>query len=169
MAWPSKEVHEEQRAEELTEELAAEIAEIVARYPDAQAALIPALSACLERMGHVSSGTALAVARLLDIAPSKVTDTLSFYSMLRDEPVGRHHIELCRTLSCALTGADTLADYLTGKLGIDFGEVAPDGRFSLGKVECIGACDAAPAMLINNELYGNLDAGRIDEILGGLT
>jgi NADH-quinone oxidoreductase subunit E len=88
--------------------------------------------------------------------------------MLRAAPVGKYHIELCQTLSCALLGADLLADHLNEKLGIGFGEVTPDGRFSLGKVECIGACEQAPAMLINNELYGNLSVERIDEILKGL-
>ena len=168
MAWPTKETHQEQQPQELPEALTAEIDGLVARYPNRRAALIPALSACQDRLGHVSRGTAIALAQHLELPPSHVVDTLSFYSMLRDRAVGKYHIELCRTISCAVTGADFLADYLTQKLAIGFGEITPDGKFSLTKVECIGACEQAPAMLINNELYGNLDAKRIDAILDEL-
>jgi len=168
MAWPSKETDTKPRPQELPEDLLVEIEDLARRYPNRRAALIPALRACQDRFGFVSAGTMLALADHLGLSPSLVADTLSFYSMLRTEPVGKYHVEICQTLSCALLGADLLTDYLTEKLGIAFGEVAPDGGFSLGKVECIGACEQAPAMLVNNELYGNLDKNRIDAVLDGL-
>lgn len=168
MTWPSKETHQEQQPQQLPETLIVEIDSLLACYPERHAALIPALHACQDHFGFVSYGTALSLARHMDLAPSYIADTLSFYSMLRTEPSGEYHIEICQTLSCAVTGADFLADRLAERLGIGFGEVTPDGRFSLGKVECIGACEQAPAMLINNELYGNLDSGRIDAILAEL-
>jgi NADH-quinone oxidoreductase E subunit len=155
------------RAIELPRTLIDQIDALLGSYPEASAALIPALHACQRHFGFISEGAALALARRLGLSPSHVADTLSFYSMLRTEPVGKYHIEICQTLTCAITGADFLADYLTEKLGVGFGDVTPDGKFSLGKIECVGACEQAPAMLVNNELYGNLSAKRIDEILGG--
>ena len=168
MAWPSKETEEIAQLRELPEALLAEIDGLLARYPDKRAALIPALHACQDHFGFVSGDTALALAEHVGLAPSGVLDTLSFYTMLRTEPVGKYHIEICQTIPCAITGADFLADHLTEKLGIGFGEVTADGKFSLGKVECIGACEQAPAMLINNELYGNLNSKRVDDILAEL-
>lgn len=168
MVWPSKQTDKKPQPQRLPEPLIVEIDGIVARYPSKDAALIPALHACQDRFGFVSGGTMLALAGHLGLAPSRAADTLSFYSMLRTEPVGKHHIEICQTLSCALLGADLLADYLTEKLGIGFGEVTRDGKFSLGKVECIGACEQAPAMLVNNELHGNLNKKRVDDIIAAL-
>ncbi len=168
MAWPSKETDKRPQPQELPPDLAAEIDGLLDRYPDKSAALIPALHALQDRFGFVSDGAMLALAGHLGLAPGRVADTLSFYSMLRTAPVGKHHIEMCQTLSCMLLGADLLADYLAETLGIGFGEVTPDGRFSLGKVECIGACEQAPAMLVNNELHGNLNKKSIDELFAGL-
>ena len=168
MAWPSEETHEKQEPQRLSDDLTAQIDGLLTRYPDKRAALIPALHACQDHFGFVSNGTAAALAERLGIAPGYVADTLSFYTMLRTEPAGKYHIEVCQTISCALLGADSLADHLAEKLGIGFGEVTPEGKFSLGKVECIGACEQAPAMLINNELYGNLSVKRVDEILAEL-
>ncbi|UCD57143.1 MAG: NAD(P)H-dependent oxidoreductase subunit E [Candidatus Hydrogenedentota bacterium] len=165
MVWPCKTDAEKPEAQELPDDLIAQIDRLLTHYPNKHAALIPSLRKCQEHFGCVSFGIVAALAERLDMAPSHVADTLSFYSMLRTTPVGKYHIELCRTISCALRGADSLADYLVEKLGIGFGEVTPDKKFSLGKVECIGACEQAPAMLVNNELYGNLSRERIDEIL----
>jgi NADH-quinone oxidoreductase subunit E len=168
VGWPSKETDKKLEAQAFPDDLTAEIKSMLTRYPNARAAVIPALRACQSRFGYVSEETILALAELLGLAPAFVADTCSFYSMLRASPAGKYHIELCQTVSCALLGADSLADHLAQKLGIGFGEVTPDGKFSLGKVECIGACEQAPAVLINNELYGNLNGDRIDEILAGL-
>ena len=168
MVWPSERTDEKPELKRLPDELAARIDGILTRYSNKRAALIPALHECQEYFGYVSEETGLALAGHLELAPSHVADTVSFYFMLRTEPVGKYHIEICQTLSCALLGADSLADYLTEKLGIGFGEVTADRKFSLGKVECIGACEQAPAILVNNELYGNLNRKRIDEIIGTL-
>jgi NADH-quinone oxidoreductase subunit E len=168
MAWPSKTAEQKYEAQKLPDELVAQIDEILTRYPNKRAALVPSLHKCQEHFAYVSERTILSIANYLELAPSYVADAVSFYSMLRTAPAGKYHIELCQTLSCALLGADSLADYLAEKLGIGFGEVTPDGKFSLGKVECIGACEQAPAMLMNNELYGNLSKERIDDILGKL-
>jgi NADH-quinone oxidoreductase E subunit len=168
MVWPSKNEDRRPPVQTLPDELVADIDELLTHYPDKRAALIPALHKCQDRFGYISESVTLALSEHMALAPSYVADTISFYSMLRTRPVGKFHIEVCQTISCALRGADSLADYLTAKLGIAFGEVTRDGKFSLGKVECIGACEQAPAILINNELYGNLSKEGIDEILGEL-
>jgi len=165
MVWPSIRTEERPETAALPPELLGRIDAIVKRYPHKRAALLPALHECQAHFGYISDETGLALAEHLELAPSHVADTVSFYSMLRTRPVGRYHVEICQTLSCALLEADHLADYLVEKLGIGFGEVTADGKFSLGKVECIGACEQAPVMLVNNELYGHLNRKRIDEIL----
>ena len=165
VVWPSKRIDEKPESGTLPEELVDRIDALLTRYPNKRAALIPVLHECQGYFGYVSGETGLALANYLELAPSHVIDTISFYFMLRTEPVGKYHIEICQTLSCVLLEADHLADYLVEKLGIGFGEVTADKKFSLGKVECIGACEQAPAMLVNNELYGNLNRKRIDEIL----
>jgi NADH-quinone oxidoreductase E subunit len=168
MGWPSKIEEHKPEKQELPADLRQQLDELLTHYPNKRAALIPVLQRCQQRFGYLSESSMLAVAEYLELPPSHVADTVSFYSMLHATPVGKYHIELCQTISCALLGADSLADYLTRKLGIGFGEVTADGRFSLQKVECIGACEQAPALLLNNELYGNLNKERIDEILDGL-
>ncbi|MBI5119280.1 NAD(P)H-dependent oxidoreductase subunit E [Candidatus Poribacteria bacterium] len=168
MVWPSETEAVKPERQELPAGLVLQIDELLRHYPNKRAALIPALHKCQDHFGHIPGGVALALSEHMGLAPSCVADTISFYSMLRMKPVGKFHIEVCQTISCALRGADSLADYLVMKLGIGFGEVTRDGKFSLGKVECIGACEQAPAILINNELYGNLNKERIEEILGGL-
>ncbi|GAB4331936.1 MAG: NADH-quinone oxidoreductase subunit NuoE [Candidatus Abyssubacteria bacterium] len=168
MGWPSKTEEKRPEKQELPADLRRQIDELLAHYPNKRAALIPALHRCQQRLGCVSESSMLAIAEHLELPPSHVADTVSFYAMLHTTPVGRYHIELCQTVSCALLGADSLAEYLTRKLGIGFGEVTADGKFSLQKVECIGACEQAPALLLNNELYGNLNKERIDKLLDGL-
>ena len=165
MAWPPKETDKKPQPQPLPGSLTDEIDGLLTRYPNTAAALIPALHACRDHFGYVSDGAMLALADRLGLSPSHVADTLSFYTMLRTGPVGKYHVEICQTLSCALLGGDLLADYLTERLGIGFGEVTRDGKFSLGKVECVGACEQAPAMLVNDELHGNMSKKRIEEIL----
>ena len=168
MAWPSKYADQKPSAAELPGDLVAEIDDILSRYPNRRAALVPVLHRCQRHFGYIAEETVVALSERLGLPPSFISDTVSFYTMLRTAPAGKYHIELCQTLSCALLGADSLAAYLTEKLGIRLGEVTPDRKFSLGTVECIGACEQAPAMLVNNELYGNLSRERVDEILDGL-
>jgi NADH-quinone oxidoreductase subunit E len=88
--------------------------------------------------------------------------------MFNKEPVGRYHIQVCQNLTCSLLGAEPLISYLEKKLGIACGQMTPDGKFSLSRVECLGSCGTAPVMQINDDYFENLTAEKIDQILAGL-
>jgi NADH-quinone oxidoreductase subunit E len=90
---------------------------------------------------------------------------VTFYTLFRTKQMGRHHIQVCRTLSCSLAGNDEMLAYLQGKLGIGPGEVTPDGRFSLVLVECLGACGYAPMMQVNDDYHENLTQEKVDALL----
>ncbi len=90
---------------------------------------------------------------------------MTFYSLLYPQPIGKYHIQVCSNLSCTLLGAESLIDHLKKKLGIEPGQTTPDEKFTLTTVECLGACEEAPAMMINFDYYGHLDQKKIDDIL----
>lgn len=135
------------------------------RYPDSRAALLPALQIAQAELGHLSDDAMRAVAGLLNVTESEVYGTATFYSLLRHEPSGRHVISICHNLPCTLLGAEPLIKHLQNKLGVGENEVTPDGRFSYRRIECIGRCDGAPAMLVDKEYHGDLTPAKIDKIL----
>jgi len=118
--------------------------------------------------GCISNEEEKIVAEILGIKPIKVREVVSFYTMLNPKPVGKYHIQVCSNLSCFLMEAEELIDYLKEKLGIEPGETTPDKKFTLTTVECLGACDQAPSMMINFDYYGHLDKKKIDELLDKL-
>jgi NADH-quinone oxidoreductase subunit E len=144
------------------------IDEVVLRYPKKEAALVPVLRLVQDEVGCVSPEEEAFVARTLGLQPMKVREVATFYTMLTRRPLGKYHIQVCSNLSCSLLGAEPLVEYLKEKLGIDVGETSPDGRFSLSTVECLGACEEAPCLMINFDYHGNLDRTKIDGILAGL-
>jgi len=137
-------------------------------YPDKRAALLPALWLAQKEFGYVSREAMEYVAELLDLTPAYVFGVSTFYTMFNKEPVGRHLIQVCTNLPCALMGAEHVVDYLAQKLGIKAGQTTPDNKFSLLRVECLGACGAAPMMQINDTYYENLTREKIDRILAEL-
>jgi NADH-quinone oxidoreductase E subunit len=144
------------------------IDELLARFPMKGSALLPALYLVQEEKGHVSDESMEYVASKIGVSPAFVAGVVSFYTMFRRRPVGRHHIQVCRTLPCALGGADGLMAHLRTRLGIKDGETRADGTISLASVECLGACDRAPFIQINDREHGPVDTGKMDEILKGL-
>ena len=138
------------------------------RYPSKEALMLPALWKVMEQEGRISTEAMVAVADRLGGPPIKVYGVATFYTMFHLEPVGRHHIQLCKTLSCALCGKADILAHLKEKLGIEVGETTEDGRFTLSQVECLGSCGTAPVMQINDTLYENLTVEKVDEILEGL-
>ncbi len=144
------------------------IDELLARFPQRGSALLPALHLIQDEQGHISTESMAYVAGKVGASPAFVAGVVSFYTMFHRTPVGRHHIQVCRTLPCALRGAGDLAAHLEARLGIRPGQTTPDGRFSLAAVECLGACDRAPMLQIGDEDRGPLDAGQVDALLARL-
>jgi NADH-quinone oxidoreductase subunit E len=134
-------------------------------YPSSRAALLPALQIAQAELGHLSDEVLRSIAGLLDLPESDVYGTASFYSLIRQRPSGRHVISICHNLPCTLLGAEPIINHLRNKLGVEVGEVTPDGRFSYRRIECIGRCDGAPAMLVDDDYHGDLTPEKIDSIL----
>ncbi len=144
------------------------IDKIVARYPQKEAAILPLLHITQQEFGFISPDSEKLVAEILGIKPILVREVVTFYTMLEREPTGKFHIQVCSNLSCTLLGSEKLIDYLIGKLGIKPGQTTKDKKFTLSLVECLGACEQAPCMMVNFDYYGNLDKKKIDKILDGL-
>jgi len=148
-----------------SDQVLAEIDGILKRYPDKRSALIPVLTIAQREFGWISEGVMVYVAEILELTPPKVFEVVTFYTMLNQRPVGKFHIQFCKTLSCALVGAEDLIAHLVQKLGIRPGETTPDGLFSLKMVECLGSCGTAPVVQINDAYYENLTREKLDGIL----
>jgi NADH-quinone oxidoreductase subunit E len=138
----------------------------IAKYPTRRAAVLPALHRINEQLGYVPMEAVVELAELLELAPAQVQDTLSFYGFFKqDRPQGRHRVWVCRSIACAACGGEAILEYLCAKLGIRPGETTPDGRVTLEWAECLGACDVAPAILVNDRLHGNMTRDKIDEMI----
>jgi NADH-quinone oxidoreductase subunit E len=147
-------------------DIQAAIKALFPRYPTRQAVTLPALHIVNERLGYVPPQAVVEIAELLGLSPAQVQDTLSFYGFFKqDKPMGTTHIWFCRSLSCAACGGEELLNYLCEKLGIKPGETTADGRITLDFSECLGECDHAPAVMINDVLYENMTKEKIDELL----
>jgi NADH-quinone oxidoreductase E subunit len=155
---------------ELSTETTQKCEEIIARYPDGwkEAAILPVLHLLQREWGYVSLEGLKFVAQLLGMPAARAAGVMSFYPMFHKAPVGRHVIQVCSTLSCALCGAEEVVDYLKEKLKIEVGETTEDGRFTLEKSECIAACEGGPAIRINDELHRYLSKEKLDKMLEGL-
>ena len=138
---------------------------VLDRYPRRSSALLPALHLVQEEKGWVSTEAMEYVAGKLGVAPAFVAGVVSFYTMFHRKPVGKHHLQLCRTLSCMLRGSRDTMNHLKSRLGIAPGEVTPDGQFSLEWVECLGACDTAPCAQLNDQDVPLLDKAAADALL----
>ena len=150
------------------EAVRAEIDSWIAKYPAdwKQSACMPALTIVQDdNGGWLTQELMDDVAAYLDMPPIAVYEVATFYSMYEHKPVGRHKICLCTNVSCMINDCDTILDHLREKLGIGFGEVTQDGRFSLKEVECLGACGGAPMMQIGDKYYENLTPEIVDSIL----
>jgi NADH-quinone oxidoreductase subunit E len=140
----------------------------VARYPKKEAAILPVLYLAQQEFGYLGSEAIEYVARLMGQSPARVHGVVSFYTMLKTKPIGRHHIQVCRTLPCALRGAEQLTGFIKKTLGIEVGQTTADGRFTLSEVECLASCGTAPMMQVNDDYYENLTDEKVTEILASL-
>lgn len=143
----------------------------LAKYPSEWA--ISASMAALRIVQDANGGSLTtelmdAIAEYLDVPAISVYEVATFYSMYELKPVGRHKICVCTNISCMLCGSDKIVDHLKNKLKIGFGEITPDGKFSLKEVECLAACGGAPMLQIGNTYYENLTPDKVDNILDQL-
>ena len=145
-----------------------EIEQILSRYPVRRSALIPLLYLAQREQGYVTEAAMKEIAQLLKLTPPQVYETVTFYTVLNLKPVGKFHIQVCKSLMCALAGSDTMIGWIKTKLGIGPGESTPDGFFTLSAVECLASCGTAPMMQINDDYYENLTEEKVTEILDRL-
>ncbi|HLA87795.1 MAG TPA: NAD(P)H-dependent oxidoreductase subunit E [Anaerolineales bacterium] len=138
--------------------------------PKSRAMLLAALYIAQEQYGWLSPEAIQRVADRLNLTPGQVHSTASFYTMFKLQPHGKYRIQICEGLSCYLVGgAEPIIEYITKRLNIIDGDASPNGKFTLEIVQCLAACDLAPAIKVNDELYGNISLERLDEFISKLS
>ncbi len=149
----------------LTEVEKKEILEEVKHYPYPAVACIDALKIVQQYRGWVSDESVRDIALILGISNEEVDGVATFYSRIYRKPVGRNVILICDSVSCMILGYRSIYEYISNKLGISFGETTSDERFTLLPISCLGDCDHAPVMMINNDHFNNLTVEKVDELL----
>ncbi|MBI5956722.1 MAG: NADH-quinone oxidoreductase subunit NuoE [Chloroflexi bacterium] len=152
----------------LSERAREEIIKTAERFPERRTGLLPALRLAQDEQGYLSSQVLVEVAAIFELTPAEVEAVASFYTMLKRRPTGKHLIQVCTNLPCALSGAGELLDHLKARLGIGVGETTPDGLFTLETVECLGSCGTAPVVQIDEDYHENLSAEAIEAVLARL-
>jgi NADH-quinone oxidoreductase subunit E len=149
--------------------LEAQLDELVTHYPVKRSASLMFLHALQEHFGHVSDEAIEWTASKLGLQPINVYELVTFYPMFRQKPLGKTHIKVCRTLSCALAGSGELREHFCQKLGLDSHahapQTTPDGKFTVEFVECLADCGNAPAVLLNDDLLPKVTPAKADEII----
>jgi NADH-quinone oxidoreductase subunit E len=151
-------------------QLEARFDKLLKSYPPGRqrSAMIPMLLYAQDELGCVSGDLVEEVARRVGVTALEVHEVLSYYSMLRSRPLGRHHVQVCTNISCLLRGGDKLWEHACRKLGIGNKETTADGRISIEEVECMGACSWAPAVQVNYDFHHDMTPAKLDELLDGL-
>lgn len=149
----------------LSEETKNSIRKLSEQYPEKRSALIPALHFAQAEIGYLPREIQMEIAALLNISLTEVNGVVTFYDMFFEEPTGKHHIHLCKNVSCMLRGADGLLQRMCDKLQIKPGETTADGEFTLIASECLAACDHAPMMLVDEKVVGPVKEEDLDHIL----
>jgi NADH-quinone oxidoreductase subunit E len=154
----------------LTDEIHRRILDLIPRYPSKQAVTLPALHLVQDYYRCVPLDAIRDIADLLDLSPAEVHDTMSFYGFFRDEQnkLGKTRLWVCRGLACALRDGEELLGDLCKRLGIQPGETTRDGKITLVPAECIGVCEGAPAILIDDVGRGNMTHDKIDSLIDEL-
>ena len=158
-------VEQNQTEAPLEAALRQEIAAIARNAEQKRAASLDALKIVQKRFGFVSDQHLAEVAALLEMTPAELDGVATFYNLIFRKPVGRHVILLCDSVACWVMGEAAARAQLRERLGLNPGETTADGRFTLLPIVCLGYCDHAPAMMVDDDQYGDLDAGRLDEII----
>lgn len=142
----------------------AKIDEVITHYPVKRSAVLPLLHLIQEEAGHISDAAIEWVAAKLELQPINVYEVVTFYPMFRQKPIGRRHIKVCRTLSCALLGAYRTCEAFEREFGVRRGEVSADGEVTVDFVECLASCGTAPVVMIDDALHEKVDVARAQEL-----
>jgi NADH-quinone oxidoreductase subunit E len=149
--------------------LEAQLDELVTHYPQKRSASLMLLHALQEHFGYISRDAVEWTAKKLGLQPINVYELVTFYPMFRQEPLGKTHIKVCRTLSCALAGSGELRTHFCSKLGLDphkhAPQTTPDGKFTVEFVECLADCGNAPVVLLNEDLLPKVTPAQAEEIV----
>lgn len=146
-----------------------EIEQIIAKYPETQAAVLPVLWYAQDKFGHTDPSVQKLVAETMDIPEAHIHGVVTFYTQFYEKPVGKHVLDVCTCLSCQVCGGYDILEYLEKKLGIKAGETTSDGMFTIQSVECLGACGYAPMLQVTNDKYVNfLTREKVDQLIEDL-
>ena len=153
----------------LTDEMIAAIKAYIPRYPSKQAVTLPALHIVNDRLRYVPLQAVVEIAQILELAPAQVQDTLSFYGYFKqDAPHGEVRAWVCRSVACALRGADELLEHMCHKAGLKPGECSANGKLTIEFGECLGACEGAPCALVDEDCHMTLDVNSASKLIDGL-
>ncbi len=144
------------------------VEELRKRYPTTQALVLPVLWIVQDQEGYISEESMKYIATLLHIPYGHILGVVTFYTMLKKKPVGKHHFEICTNISCMLRGSGKILEHIEKRLGITVGETSPDKKWTLSEAECMGSCGTAPMLAIGNEYYENLTLEKIDKLIDNL-
>jgi NADH-quinone oxidoreductase subunit E len=160
-------MHERKKMAALTDAMREKIQSYLPRYPNRQAVTLPALHLVQDELRHVPLKAIEEIAEILDLHPSQVHDTMSFYGFFRSEkdPLGKSRVWVCRSLPCMLKGGEELLADLCHKLNVKPGETTADGKITLEFAECLGACEGAPCILVNDECHLDITMEKAGTIL----
>ncbi len=155
---------------EFSPEVVAEMKLHLTKYPPdrKRSALIPLLFVIQRECGYLDNAGVNFLAQFLDLEVTDIWETATFYSMFNLRPVGKYHIQVCKTLSCRIMGEPEITGHICDKLGVHVGETTEDGKFTVTRVECLGSCGTAPMMQINFDYHEDLTNEKVDKILDSL-
>lgn len=137
----------------------------IQQYPFKQGACIEALKIVQQRRGWISDESIKEIAEHLEMSPDQLDSVATFYNLIFRKPVGEHVILICDSVSCWICGYETIKARIEERLGIELGQTTEDNRFTLLPIQCLGTCDRAPALMIDDDLFRDLDLQRLEEIL----
>lgn len=140
------------------------IDEVITHYPQKRSATLPLLHLIQEDIGYLPPETTEWVAAKLEIQPINVYEVITFYPMFRQKPIGRRHIRVCRTLSCALNGGYKTCDALKKEFNTEMNEISPDGEVTVEFVECLASCGSGPVVMVDDELHEHVDCTKAKQI-----
>lgn len=145
-----------------------QVEELLSRYPVKRSALLPLVYIAQKEEGYVSESAMKEIGKILGLTPPQVYETVTFYTMFNLKPIGKFHLQVCRSLMCALVGSDDLVEWIRKRLGISPGQTTADKLFTLSTVECLASCGTGPMMQVNEDYYEQLNDEKVGRILNDL-